>query len=133
MSDHLPKVICEDCAFKVDEFFNFRAKVLQTEDMFLQMMKAITKQEVNSLDHHIDIKKLRGNMDRLANGLDEIQNPSITRQNGIHSISTMDNIVLPDTEPVLAQEEITREDIEVADFHLDGDTVRLVDEQMREV
>ncbi|XP_011499854.1 PREDICTED: zinc finger protein 519-like [Ceratosolen solmsi marchali] len=137
MTDQLPKIICEECAFKLDEFFDFREKVLQTEGIFIQMLKSISKQEVNSLDN-VTINEIQGNMDRLTDTINEIQNSNVTRhnvQNGIHAISVIDNMGLSERERVVTQEEMSREetDIQVTGFHLDGDTVRMVDEQMREV
>lgn len=137
MSDQLPKVICNECAFKVDELFDFREKVLQTEDMFMEMLKTISKQEVSPLDS-ATIKEIQEDIGRLTNGIHDMQNTNISRhnmQNGIHEIPVIDNIGLPNREQVVTQEEMNREetDIEVAGFHLDGETVRMVNEQMREV
>lgn len=137
MSDQLPKVICEQCAFKVDELFEFREKVLQTEDMFMEMIKTVIKQDVSSLGR-ITNYEIQENMDRLTNDIHEMQNSNITRhnvQNDIHTIPTMDSIGLTDREQVITEEELNREEtgIEVATFHLDGETVRIVDAQMREV
>jgi hypothetical protein len=137
MTDQLPKIICEECAFKLDEFFDFREKVLQTEGIFIQMLKSITKEEVNALNS-VTINEIQGNMDRLTNSINEIQNANVARhnvQNRIHAISVIDNMDLSERQQVVTQEEMSREeaDIEVTDFHLDGDTVRMVDEQMREV
>ena len=122
ITDQLPKVVCEDCAFKVDEIFNFREKVLQTENMFRQMLKTIAKKEVDALNN-VNINVIRGNIERLSNGIDD------------KLIPVMDNVELNDREPVSTQEEMNREetDIEVAGFHIDGETVRMVNEQMREV
>ena len=134
MSDHLPKVICEDCAFKVDELFNFREKVLQTEDMFMQMLKDMTKPDTNSMDN-IVISGIHENVNRLTNDIQNSNDMSSNHvQNDIHTLSVIDNIGITDREQSVSHEEMSREgDMEVHGFHLDGDTVRMVDEQIREV
>ena len=129
MNDQLPKVICEDCAFKVDELFNFRQKVLQTEGMFMEMLKALSKSNINALNE-ITIKDIQGNMNELQNGIDSVESHNIIRQdvqNGLHFISHR--------EDVSSQEELNSgdNDVGVASFHLDGDTVRMVDEQIGNV
>ncbi|XP_031783060.1 zinc finger protein isoform X1 [Nasonia vitripennis] len=137
MSDQLPKVICNECAFKVDELYDFREKVLQTEGMFMEMLKTISKQDVSPLDS-VTLKEIQEGIGRLTNSIHDMQNTNISRhdvQNGIHAIPVINNIGLPNREQVVTQEEMNREetDIEVAGFHLDGETVRMVNEQMREV
>lgn len=46
MTDQLPKVVCEECAYKLDQLFDFREKCLHTEGMFMEMLKEIAKNEV---------------------------------------------------------------------------------------
>lgn len=132
ITDQLPKVVCQECFSKVEELFDFREKVLQTEGMFMEMLKQIAKEAEDEIDE-ATITEIES-----INSINEMQDSNITRhtvQNGIHSIPVIENISLTSREPVVSQDDLSREeaDIGVADFHLDGETVRMVNEQMREV
>ncbi|XP_043252189.1 zinc finger protein 260-like isoform X2 [Colletes gigas] len=111
MNDQLPKVVCEDCAYKLDQLFDFREKCLHTEGMFMEMLKEIAKDEVVRISKH---------------NLEE----------GIHTMQVMDEMDLAGGEQVVTQEEMGQQDtgIEVTGIDcLSGDTVRMVDEHIREV
>lgn len=131
MTDQLPKVICADCALKVNDIFEFHQKVLETENMFLELLKIVPKQEEISLNNVNIINEIHGNISRLTNGIDSIDYSNVTSHDNIHKIA----VDLSVDDQVNSQEDLTRTeaDIEVGDFQLDGETVRIVDEQMREV
>lgn len=40
-TDELPKMICADCVYKLDLFFNFREKSLQTESFLIDLLKKV--------------------------------------------------------------------------------------------
>lgn len=130
MSDQLPKVICGECAFKLEELFDFREKCLNTEEMFTGMLKEITKQEDANMEHHLNIE--------IESNIEEIQSHGTTNQltDEIHTMQIMDDMDLAGGEQVVTQEEIHHQDddLEVTDIDcLDGETVRMVDEHIREV
>lgn len=108
MTDKLPKVVCEECAYKLDQLYDFREKCLRTEDMFVAMLKrdeddGFGKEECDDED---DMQTLR----------------------------VMDDMELAGGEQVVTQEEICQGgEIQVAGIELDGDTVRMVDQHMREM
>lgn len=131
MTDQLPKVICAECALKVNDIFEFHQKVLETENMFMEMFKIIPKQEDISLDDDTVLNEIHGNISRITNGIDNIHYSNVTTHNSIHKIGSDISI----NEQVNSQEQMTHTDtdIGVSDFQLDGETVRIVDEQMREV
>ncbi|XP_058804670.1 zinc finger protein 260-like [Phymastichus coffea] len=132
MTDQLPKVICQECFSKVEELFDFREKVLQTEGMFMQMLKAIAK-----VDH--DINNVTMDDIQSISNINSIQNSSVARhsvRNVIHSIPVIDNInSMSSREQDENQDDLSQEetDLEVTAFHLDGETVRMVNEQITEV
>ena len=139
MDDQLPKVVCGDCAFKLDQLFDFREKCLHTEEMFLEMLKEITKQEVN-MEHHLDIETIRNEMESIPANIEEIQNHANGNPHNsgetIHTLQVMDDMDLAGGEQVVTQEEIGHQEgeLEVGDIHcLDGATVRMVDEHIRDV
>ncbi|CAG5106360.1 Protein of unknown function [Cotesia congregata] len=70
--DDLPKVICEPCAYKLDEMFDFREKCLQTEELFIEMLKEELKNEAITIDNSLT-------------GVDEIPNVMQTDIRGIHN------------------------------------------------
>ncbi|KYQ55806.1 hypothetical protein ALC60_05305 [Trachymyrmex zeteki] len=110
LTDQLPKVVCEECAFKLDQLFDFREKCLHTEGMFMEMLKEIGKEEIVHLSEH-DLAK-----------------------STIHTMQVMDEMDLAGGEQVVTQEEIGQQDADIQGIDcLDGDTVRMVDEHIREV
>ncbi|KYM93004.1 hypothetical protein ALC53_00543 [Atta colombica] len=115
LTDQLPKVICEDCAFKLDQLFDFREKCLHTEGMFMEMLKEIGKDEIVHLSEH-------------ALATHE------TTESTIHTMQVMDEMDLAGGEQVVTQEEMSQQDTDIQGIDcLDGDTVRMVDEHIREV
>ncbi|XP_066599427.1 zinc finger protein 260-like [Prorops nasuta] len=147
MTDQLPKVVCEECAYKLDQLFDFREKCLHTEDMFMEMLKEISKEEVVHISEHslnnvgsISIGRIKSTINEIQNNLDSVQNHSSVPsceagERTMHTMHVMDEMDLAGGEQVVSQEEIAQDNtIEVTDIAcLDGDTVRMVDEHIREV
>ncbi|XP_078037977.1 uncharacterized protein LOC144470558 isoform X1 [Augochlora pura] len=141
MTDQLPKVVCEECAYKLDQLFDFREKCLHTEGMFMEMLKAIAKEEVvhitkHDLDEVEEMNRIQRDIDRIQNNMDNVQNPQETAETTIHTMQVMDEMDLAGGEQVVTQDEIGQQDasIEVTGIDcLDGDTVRMVNEHIREV
>lgn len=131
MTDQLPKVICGECALKVNDIFDFHQKVLETESMFMEMLKIVPKEEHISLSNDTVLNEIHGNLNKLTNGINNIHYPDIATHDNIHKITAEITV----DQQVSSQEELTQAeaDIEVSDFQLDGETVRIVDERMREV
>ncbi|KOC67315.1 Zinc finger protein 484 [Habropoda laboriosa] len=143
MTDQLPKVVCEECAYKLDQLFDFREKCLHTEGMFMEMLKEIAKEEVvriskQDLEEVEEMNRIQRNINRIQNNIEDVQNhvtPQETGETTIHTMQVMDEMDLADGEQVVTQEEMgQQDDIEVTGIDcLDGDTVRMVDEHIREV
>ncbi|RLU25672.1 hypothetical protein DMN91_001829 [Ooceraea biroi] len=110
LTDQLPKVVCEECAFKLDQLFDFREKCLHTEGMFMEMLKEIGKEDV-------------------MNGEDVQSHTTVVHEaaeSTIHTMQVMDEMDLAGGEQVVSQEEIGQQDadIQVTGIDcLDGDTV----------
>lgn len=142
MTDQLPKVVCEECAFKLDQLFDFREKCLHTEGLFMKMLKKMIKKEVVCIsEHNLTNVDNMGTVRRNLNNIqinNDVQNhsaiPHETAESTIHTMQVMDEMDLAGGEQVVTQEEIDQQDIQVAGIDcLDGDTVRMVDEHIREV
>lgn len=146
MTDQLPKVVCEECAYKLDQLFDFREKCLHTEGMFMEMLKEIAKEEAVHISEHdleeveeMNINRLHRNIEGIRTNIEDVQSHVSARDAGeatIHTMQVMDEMDLAGGEQVVTQEEIGQQDtdIEVAGIDcLDGDTVRMVDEHIREV
>ncbi|KAK9300288.1 hypothetical protein QLX08_006966 [Tetragonisca angustula] len=144
MTDQLPKVVCEECAYKLDQLFDFREKCLHTEGMFMEMLKEIAKQEIvriskRDLEEVEEMKRIQRNINRIQNDMENVQSHVTTQETAeptIHTMQVMDEIDLAAGEQVVTQEEMGQQDtdIEVTGIDcLDGDTARMVDEHIREV
>ncbi|XP_015191821.1 PREDICTED: zinc finger protein 2-like [Polistes dominula] len=148
MTDQLPKVVCEECAYKLDQLFDFREKCLHTEGMFMEMLKEINKDETVRISEHsleevaeMNINRIQRNIDRIQSDIEEVQNHGsiVSHESGvtaIHTMQVMDEMDLAGDEQVVTQEDIGQQDhdMEVTDIDcLDGETVRMVDEHIREV
>ncbi|XP_011141484.1 zinc finger protein 2-like [Harpegnathos saltator] len=145
LTDQLPKVVCEECAFKLDQLFDFREKCLHTEGMFMEMLKEIGKEEVVHIAEHDlasieDIGTIQRDLNNMQNNIENVQSHSAvaheTAEPTIHTMQVMDEMDLAGGEQVVSQEEIGQQDAEIqvaAIDCLDGDTVRMVDEHIREV
>ena len=144
MTDQLPKVVCEECAYKLDQLFDFREKCLHTEGMFMEMLKEIAKEEVVRMSKHDleevnEMNKIQSSINRMQNSIEDVQSHVVsqeTREATMHGMQVMDEMDLAGGEQVVTQEEIGQQDtgIEVTGIDcLDGDTVRMVDEHMQEV
>lgn len=144
MTDQLPKVVCEECAYKLDQLFDFREKCLHTERMFMEMLKEIAKDEIvhiskRDLEDVEEMNRIQRNINRIQSDMENVQNhvtPQEAGETTIHTMQVMDDIDLSGGEQVVTQEEMGQRDtdIEVAGIDcLDGDTVRMVDEHIREV
>ncbi|XP_015589654.1 zinc finger protein 260 [Cephus cinctus] len=145
MTDQLPKVVCEECAYKLDQLFDFREKCLHTEGMFMKMLKEISKDDVVHIDHNLeevdDIPVMQTTINTMQSDIEEIQNHASRTQHdtgeaAMHTMQVMDEMDLAGGEQVVTQEDIAQQDgdIEVTGIDcLDGDTVRMVDEHIREV
>ncbi|EGI67202.1 PREDICTED: zinc finger protein 665-like [Acromyrmex echinatior] len=143
LTDQLPKVVCEECAFKLDQLFDFREKCLHTEGMFMEMLKEIGKEEIVHLSEH-DLASVN-NMGTIQRNLTSIQinNENVqshsavtheTTESTIHTMQVMDEMDLAGGEQVVTQEEMSQQDTDIQGIDcLDGDTVRMVDEHIREV
>lgn len=143
MTDQLPKVVCEECAFKLDQLFDFREKCLHTEGMFMEMLKEIGKEDVVHISEH-DLASVN-NMGTIQRNLTSIQinNENVqshsavaheTAESTIHTMQVMDEMDLAGGEQVVTQEEMGQQDADIQGIDcLDGDTVRMVDEHIREV
>ncbi|XP_011259645.1 zinc finger protein 2 homolog [Camponotus floridanus] len=144
LTDQLPKVVCEECAFKLDQLFDFREKCLHTEGLFMKMLKEIGKEEVVHISEHnlatVDnMGTVRRNLNNIQINNEDVQNHSAisheTAESTIHTMQVMDEMDLAGGEQVVTQEEIDQQDadIQVAGIDCLGDTVRMVDEHIREV
>lgn len=144
LTDQLPKVVCEECAFKLDQLFDFREKCLHTEGMFMEMLKEIGKEDVHISEHDLASVNNMGTIQRNLNSIqinnDNVQSHSAVAheatESTIHTMQVMDEMDLAGGEQVVTQEEIGQQDadIQVTGIDcLDGDTVRMVDEHIREV
>ncbi|KAF7418744.1 hypothetical protein HZH68_001397 [Vespula germanica] len=148
MTDQLPKVVCEECAYKLDQLFDFREKCLHTEGMFMEMLKEISKDETVHISEHgleevdeMSMNRIQRNIDRIQNDIEDVQNRTsvVSHESGettIHTMQVMDEMDLAGDEQVVSQEDIGQQDhdMEVTDIDcLDGETVRMVDEHIREV
>lgn len=103
-------MVCEECAYKLDQLYDFREKCLRTEGMFVAMLKGA--------------------------GVDETEFKEGCENAGqIQAMHVMDDMDLAGGEQVVSQEEICQQggDIQVAGIELDGDTVRMVDQHMRDM
>ncbi|XP_046597359.1 zinc finger protein 260 [Neodiprion lecontei] len=110
MTDKLPKLVCQECAYKLDQLYNFREKCLHTEGMFVAMLKGV----------HVDdshFKEGCGDSDQMQ------------------TMQVMDDMDLAGGEQVVSQEEMCQHggEIQVAGIELDGDTVRMVDQHIRDM
>lgn len=140
MTDQLPKVVCGDCAFKLDELFDFHEKCLHTEGMFMEMLKEIGKEEVVHISEHNlasvdDISRIQRNLNNMQNNIEDVQSHDAA-ESTIHTMQVIDEMDLDGGEQVVSQEEVGQQDadIQVTGIDcLDGDTVRIVDEHIREV
>ncbi|XP_014230208.1 zinc finger protein 260-like [Trichogramma pretiosum] len=137
ITDELPKVVCVKCVYKLEDFHVFREKVLQTEKMFIQMAKSLTKHNMNSLNG-ITAKEMQRNIGNLENNVNALDNHDVlthNAQNGLHQIADIDNLHLPgSSRQMVVQEELSQQnDLPVSSFHLVGDASRMVDEQMQTV
>ena len=152
MSDQLPKVVCLECALKLNEMFDFREKCLDTEGMFIKMLKQLkggnghvertvkVVEELpaiqNSIDRiHCNITAIRtdiiNNLENGKCGL-RVENDETT----IHTMHVMDEMDLAGGEQVVGQEEIGSQETDTKVIGidcLDCDTVRMVNEHIREV
>lgn len=148
MTDQLPKVVCEECAYKLDQLFDFREKCLHTEGMFMEMLKEISKEETVHMSEHgleevdeMSMNRIQRNIDRIQNDIEDVQNRTnvVSHESGettMHTMQVMDEMDLAGDEQVVTQEDISQQDhdMEVTDIDcLDGETVRMVDEHIREV
>lgn len=145
MTDQLPKVVCEECAYKLDQLFDFREKCLITEGLFMEMLKEFSKDDVVHIskrdleEEAEEINRIQRNIDRIQSDIEDAQNRVTSGNTGeasIHTMQVMDEIDLAGGEQVVTQEEMGQQDadIEVTGIDcLDGDTVRMVDEHIREV
>lgn len=137
-------MVCQECAFKLDQVYDFREKCLHTEEMFMEMLKEIGKEGVVHISEHElasvnNIDTIQRNLNIQMNN-EDIQNHSAVAheatESAIHTMQVMDEMDLVGGEQVVSQEEIGQQetDIQVTSIScLDGDTVRIVDEHMREV
>ncbi|KAL6255927.1 hypothetical protein P5V15_013167 [Pogonomyrmex californicus] len=143
LTDQLPKVVCEECAFKLDQLFDFREKCLHTEGMFMEMLKEIGKEDVVHMTEH-DLASVNnmGTMQRNLNSIqinsENVQNHSAVSheaaESTIHTMQVMDEMDLAGGEQVVTQEEIGQQDADITGIDcLSGDTVRMVDAHIREV
>ncbi|XP_012286496.1 zinc finger protein 2 [Orussus abietinus] len=152
MTDQLPKVVCEECAYKLDQLFDFREKCLHTEGIFMEMLKEIAKEEVVCIDHTLEeveeIPVIQNHISRIQRNIGEMQSDIESIQNHVgngqhepeegtmHTMQVMDDMDLAGGEQVVTQEEISHQDadIQVTGIDcLDGEAVRMVDEHIREV
>jgi len=139
LTDQLPKVICEECAYKLDQLFDFREKCLHTEGMFMEMLKEIGKDEIVHISEH-DLNNM-GTIQRNLNSI-QINNENVqshsavtheATESTIHTMQVIDEMDLAGGEQVVTQEEMGQQDADIQSIDcLDGDTVRMV-EHIREV
>ncbi|XP_017754558.1 PREDICTED: zinc finger protein 260-like isoform X2 [Eufriesea mexicana] len=96
----------------------------------------ISKQDLEEVE---EMNRIQRNIDRIQNNIENVQNhvnPQETGEPTIHTMQVMDEMDLAGGEQVVTQEEMGQQDtdIEVTGIDcLDGDTVRMVDEHIREV
>jgi hypothetical protein len=145
LTDQLPKVICEECAFKLDQLFDFREKCLHTEGMFMEMLKEIGKEGVVHISEHDlagvnNMGTIQRNLSSIQMNGEDVQSHSTVvheaAESTIHTMQVIDEMDLAGGEQVVSQEEIGQQDadIQVTGIDcLDGDTVRMVDQHIREV
>ncbi|XP_015120255.1 zinc finger protein 260 [Diachasma alloeum] len=151
MTDELPKVVCEECAYKLDDIIDFREKCRQTEDLFNEMLKGI-KSDVDIRDSlpdcasvipeiSQDISRLHDSMAPMDTtmthpGIPSIEpacpSPETNTPGGLHTMQVMDEMDLAGGEQVVSQEEIPRqEELEITELDpLDVETVGIVGEHI---
>lgn len=107
------------------------------------MLKEIGKDEVVHISGHNlasidDIGTIQDDLSNMQNNIEDVQSHSAheTVEPTIHTMQVMDEMDLAGGEQVVSQEEIGQQDAEIQVTGidcLDGDTVRMVDEHIREV
>ncbi|XP_034938294.1 zinc finger protein 260-like [Chelonus insularis] len=143
LSDQLPKVVCEPCAFKLDQMFDFREKCLHTEELFMEMLKEIKDENIHHIEDSLqnvnEIPVIQTDIEPISHNINSIQTPgthSETAEPNIHTMRVMDEMDLAGGEQVVTQEEIGQQetDIEVSGIDcLDSHTVQMVDEHIHDV
>lgn len=139
MTDQLPKVVCEECVYKLDQLFDFREKCVETEGFFIEMLREISKEEVELTDRvdEQSMNEIQRNIDTLKHcveKVDVIVTPNETEGTAIHTMQVIDEIDLADREQVVSDQELEQDPIEVPGIDcLDGDTVGMVNEHIQEV
>lgn len=110
MGDQLPKIVCEECAFKLDELFDFREKCQNTENMFLSMLEQMTSKEEDPLKP-IDLEILESHRKRMRN-MNNLQNHlnETNLDEGMQTIHVMKSMDLNVAEQVVLHEVIPEKD-----------------------
>lgn len=106
----------------------------------MEMLKEIGKDEVVHISGHDlanidDMGTIQRDLSNMQNNIDNVQSHD-TAEPTIHTMQVMDEMDLAGGEQVVSQEEIGQQDTEIQVTGidcLDGDTVRMVDEHIREV
>lgn len=111
----------------------------------MEMLKEIGKDEVVHISGHNlasidDMNTIQSDLNNMQNNIEDVQSHSAvtheTAESTIHTMQVMDEMDLAGDEQVVSQEEISQQDAEIQVTGidcLDGDTVRMVDEHIREV
>ncbi|XP_011309998.1 zinc finger protein 260 [Fopius arisanus] len=137
MTDELPKVVCEQCAYKLDDIMDFREKCRQTEDLFVEMLKGI-KNDVVSMNERLPVIPT---IDRLDDNIPDIGvditdtitsiepdcSPPEDNDPEMDTMQVMDDMDLAGGEQVVSQEEIHhQEELEITEIDpLEEEAVRM--------
>ncbi|XP_063978259.1 zinc finger protein 431-like [Diachasmimorpha longicaudata] len=121
VTDDLPKVVCEECAYKLDDIIDFREKCRQTESLFNEMLKGIK----NDSEINTNLANCPSVMPTISQ---TPHSPVSTTPGSLHTMQVMDEMDLAGDEQVVSQEEIqAQEELEITELDpLDVETVRIV-------
>ncbi|XP_065161965.1 zinc finger protein 112-like [Atheta coriaria] len=113
-TDVLPKIVCENCLFKVELLFDFRERALRTEGVLIELFKELHSLPIQILNgtHHTQVK--------FDAALDHV----ISQQNGLlnDGLSHVNDIELPqlshrDSMIILAQHSVPLDQLSQHDIN----------------
>ncbi|KAJ8676310.1 hypothetical protein QAD02_012097 [Eretmocerus hayati] len=134
--DDLPKVICENCALKVDELYDFREKVLYTEKLLKEIFQNVPKEDFQSFDSSMN--EIQENLDKFAAEISDMKDSPDSPDNcqsDLTDLQVINGMSMVEQKDIIGDNRISEESngIEVPAFHLDCNTLRMVNEQMSQV
>lgn len=119
--DGLPKMICENCLYKLELFFEFRDRCIRTETILIDLYKEINSSRIQSKQNIVHINDPLDIVSMDHHDLIMVPQQQLLNEHGIQNVSDLDLNQLSNRENMIVGHEIilAHQNVDISNHSLD--------------